>query len=83
MDPEIIILNKSKSERERQVLYDITYMWNLKYDPNRNRVTDIENRLAVVKRDGLGEGKIGSLGLADENYFNIILYFRKCLKEVF
>ena len=24
----------SKSERERQILYDITYMWNLKYDTN-------------------------------------------------
>ena len=23
---------KSKSERERQIPYDITYMWNLKYD---------------------------------------------------
>ena len=22
----------SKSERERQILYDITYMWNLKYE---------------------------------------------------
>ena len=22
----------SKSERERQISYDITYMWNLKYD---------------------------------------------------
>ena len=22
----------SKSERERQILYDITYMWNIKYD---------------------------------------------------
>ena len=29
---EIIIL--SKSERERQIPYDITYMWNLKYDTN-------------------------------------------------
>ena len=28
MDPEIIIL--SKSERERQKLHDITYMWHLK-----------------------------------------------------
>ena len=26
----IIILSKSK--RERQIPYDITYMWNLKYD---------------------------------------------------
>ena len=24
----------NKSERERQILYDITYMWNLKYDTN-------------------------------------------------
>ena len=24
----------SKSERERQIPYDITYMWNLKYDIN-------------------------------------------------
>ena len=23
-----------KSERERQILYNITYMWNLKSDPN-------------------------------------------------
>ena len=24
----------SKSERERQIPYDITYMWNLNYDTN-------------------------------------------------
>ena len=29
---EIIIL--SEVERERQIPYDITYMWNLKYDTN-------------------------------------------------
>ena len=32
MDLEIIIL--SKSDRERQIPHDITYMWNLKYDTN-------------------------------------------------
>ena len=32
MDLEIIIL--SKSERKGQIPYDITYMWNLKYDTN-------------------------------------------------
>ena len=32
MDLEILIL--SMSERERQIPYDITYMWNLKYDTN-------------------------------------------------
>ena len=25
----------SKSYRERQIPYDITYMWNLKYDTNK------------------------------------------------
>ena len=28
----IIILSEVKSERERQISYDIFYMWNLKYD---------------------------------------------------
>ena len=32
MELEIIIL--SKSERQRRIPYDITYMWNLKYDTN-------------------------------------------------
>ena len=32
MDLEIIILSESKSER--QIPYDISYMWNLKYDTN-------------------------------------------------
>ena len=26
---------RSKSDRERQISYDITYMWNLKYDTNK------------------------------------------------
>ena len=29
MDLEMIILSEVKSERERQIPYDITYMWNL------------------------------------------------------
>ena len=32
VDLEIIIL--SKQDRQRQVLYDITYMWNLNYNTN-------------------------------------------------
>ena len=32
MDPKIVIV--SRSERERQILCDISYMWNLKYDTN-------------------------------------------------
>ena len=29
MDVEIIILHESKPDRERQISYDIAYMWNL------------------------------------------------------
>ena len=53
----------SKSARERQKSYDITYMWNLKkwhkwtYLQNRNRLTDIENKLMVTKGKGEEEGK--------------------------
>ena len=28
---------RSKSEKERQIPYDIIYMWNLKYDTNDQR----------------------------------------------
>ena len=43
----------SKSDKERQTSYDIAYMWTLKkwykwtYLQNRNRVTDVENKLMV------------------------------------
>ena len=34
MQLEILILSESKSERERQIPYDITYIQNLKYGTN-------------------------------------------------
>ena len=64
-----------KSERERKILYDITYVWNLKYDTNEpiyktETNSDIENRLVVAKgEEGEGEGRTGSLGLVDANYY--------------
>ena len=42
------------SDRERQILYDITFIWNLKkYDKvlnitKRSRLTDTENKPAVT-----------------------------------
>ena len=51
---------QSKSERERQILYNITYMWNLKYDTNEHiyeTETDIGNRLVVAKGEGGWGGK--------------------------
>ena len=48
--------------------YDITYMWNLKYDTNEHIYeiegdSDIENRLVVANREG-GWGREG-LGVWD------------------
>ena len=52
-----------KSERERQIPYDSTYMWDLKYDTNEHTQeteTDVEIRPEVAKgekrweRNGLG-----------------------------
>ena len=35
-EPRDYHTKKSKSERERQIPYDFTYMWNLKYDTNES-----------------------------------------------
>ena len=51
------------SERERRIPYDVTYMWNLKYDiseretENRNGLTDRENRPVAAK------GQPGRVGM--------------------
>ena len=37
------------------------------YLQNRNRLSDIENRLVVGEGEGVGQ--TGSLGLADANYY--------------
>ena len=42
-----------KLEGERQILYEITYTWNLKYNTNEHIYkTDIEKRLMIAKGDG-------------------------------
>ena len=53
MDLEIVILSEvHQTEKDK---YDITYMWILRkwytwtYLQNRNRVTDVENKLMVTK----------------------------------
>ena len=63
----------SKSEREKQISYNIASMWNLKkwyrwtYWLRRNRVTDVENSLMVTKR---GRGaRIVRLGLIYIYYY--------------
>ena len=58
MQLEILILCEVKSERKRQLPYDISYMWNLKYGTDElsteHNLTDMESRLMVAK--GKGEG---------------------------
>ena len=66
MDLEIIIL--SKSERERQIPYDITYIWNLKYDTDEIMKQKQTHRHREQTCDcqgegGGGEGELGCLGL--------------------
>ena len=61
-----------KSERERQVPYDITYMWNLKYNTNEliyETDTNKKHTCACQGGSGMGEGQTGSLGLPDANYY--------------
>ena len=63
---------QSQSEGKRQKPRDITYMWNLKYDTNEHvykTETDVENRFVATERQGVGEKRIGSLGLADANWY--------------
>ena len=38
----------SRSERERQILYDITYMWNLKYGTGVPNLTSIHKDVGLI-----------------------------------
>ena len=55
----------SKSDRERQISHDVTYIWNLNecykwtYLQNRNRLTDIENQFMATKGERKGRDKLG------------------------
>ena len=62
------------TERERQTPYDITYRWNLKYDTNE-LIYETDSQIQRYSCQGGGrgevdgEGGIGSLGLADANWY--------------
>ena len=68
--PRDYYTKQCKSERERQVSYDIAYMWNLKYDTNQSiyetepGAQSIENRFVVAKSVG------GKRGLDWEFWIN-------------
>ena len=58
--PRVYHTKWSKSEKERQIPYDVTYMWNLKYGTNelmcRNRLTDIRQQPHGYQRGKEEEG---------------------------
>ena len=65
---------RSKSERERQIPYDITYMWNLKYSTNETIYRTEENSWTQrtefqLPREGGESGMDWSLGLVDADYY--------------
>ena len=62
MDLEVIILSEVKSDKERQISYNIIYMWNQKNDTNEliyktETDSDIENKLMVTKGERVGGGE--------------------------
>ena len=60
---------------QRQISYNITYTWNLKYDTKElicetERLADRQNRLCGFQQGGgLGEEWTGNLGLVDATYY--------------
>ena len=73
MQLEILILCEVK--RERQIPYDITYMWNLKYSTNeliyKTETNSWTLRIDLGLPRGRGEGVefTGNLGLVGANYY--------------
>ena len=63
----------SKSEIERQVPYDITYLWNLIYSTNepfhRKETHGLGEQTCCCQGAGEGVGQTWNLGLIDANYY--------------
>ena len=74
MHLEIIIPSKVKSERERQLSYDITYMWNvntkqMNVSTKQKQIQRYrEQTLWLPRERGGGEGMDWEFGLADASY---------------
>ena len=59
MQPEILTLNEV---RERQMPYDITYMWNLKHGTvilsiKQKQIEDMESRYVFARGEEGGSGR--------------------------
>ena len=59
----------NKPDKERQISWDITYMWNLKYDTNELILKTHSHRKQTYGYQRVEEGGlIMSLGLTDAHY---------------
>ena len=58
-----------ESDRERQISYDITYMWNLKNNTNEliyKTETDSQIQVTGGEREGEGKGQSRGRGRSEE-----------------
>ena len=61
MDLEFVILSEVKLDTKTEISFEITYadskqIWYKRpYLQNRNRLTDLENKLTVTRQGGMGE----------------------------
>ena len=53
-DLKSIMLSEVKSDRERQIPYDLSYTYNLKNNNNKNKLIEIKNRLVAARGGGWG-----------------------------
>ena len=60
----------SKSGKERQIPYDLVYIWNLKYDTDKQYLgnTDRFGEQTFAMQEEAGQGRIRSLWLAEAKY---------------
>ena len=76
-EPRDYHTKQSKSERERQIPYDFTCMWNLKYDRNElmyeteKDSQKLRTDLWLPRQRWVRAAWSGNLGLADANYYII------------
>ena len=72
---DVIILSEV-SQKEKDVYHNITYIWNIKNSANkllqnRNRLTDMENKLMVTKGERNGGGINEGFGISRFKLFYI------------
>ena len=56
--PQGYYVNRDKSDRERQILYDFIHKWKIKTTTTNKHIA-IEIRLVVTRGGGGGEGERG------------------------